>query len=360
MARFSQEHLDAINGEIARIEAEKLTPERVVILQLLKNMIAEDCLFWEKSFISPAVSAVTGHQYVGVNRWLLPGGEFITFKQLLAHNKKNGTNFRLPKINADDDVYTRHMKSSFIIMHYNTKPPRDLTDAERGVLATGGKPFGYVKYSDGSEKIVPPSSCSYFKVWSTVWIKDADTGESFPKTGVLEKETLFKGEQIIENYKKHSGVKIVYDSPGNCFYSPDSDTIHMAPYFHSDNFNAVLEDYNTRFHEMIHSTGIPSRLNRDSFAKWFGKSSAEYSLEELVAEIGACLLLSELDFDRNDVELIYKNSSAYISGWLKYLFSSKNGNKYGSGADKLLLAIRRAEKARNYIMAWFNEVPAET
>ena len=50
-------------------------------------------------------------------------------------------------------------------------------------------------------------------------------------------------------------------------------------------FVSTAEYYSTAFHEVVHSTGHQSRLNRLNSAAFFG--TEEYSKEELVAEIGA-------------------------------------------------------------------------
>ena len=68
----------------------------------------------------------------------------------------------------------------------------------------------------------------------------------------------------------------------------------------------------------------------------FGKE--DYSREELVAEIGGAMLctVTGLDCDK-----AFKNSVAYIQGWLGAL---KNDNK------AIVWAASRAEKAAKYIM----------
>ena len=52
------------------------------------------------------------------------------------------------------------------------------------------------------------------------------------------------------------------------------------------------EYYSVLFHELTHSTGHQTRLNRDGVTKPVHFASHEYSKEELVAEMGACFLSS--------------------------------------------------------------------
>ncbi|MBQ0766391.1 MAG: hypothetical protein KBT62_08585 [Sulfitobacter litoralis] len=62
-----------------------------------------------------------------------------------------------------------------------------------------------------------------------------------------------------------------------------------------------------RHRHKVHWTGAEKRLDR---IKKFGNKAA-YAFEELVAEIGACLLAVRLG-----VEPEFDQSAAYIEGWL--------------------------------------------
>ena len=67
--------------------------------------------------------------------------------------------------------------------------------------------------------------------------------------------------------------------------------------------------------------------------------SETYSKEELVAELGSAMILNQLGIETPQT---FKNSAAYIQGWLRVL---KNDNKF------IVSAASKAEKAVNYIMA---------
>ena len=71
--------------------------------------------------------------------------------------------------------------------------------------------------------------------------------------------------------------------------------------------------YSTLFHELIHSTGHESRLNR-TFGGHFGDDL--YSKEELVAEMGAAFLCAIADIANEDTE---RNATAYIQNWISKL-----------------------------------------
>jgi hypothetical protein len=55
-------------------------------------------------------------------------------------------------------------------------------------------------------------------------------------------------------------------------------------------FDSVEEYYSTLFHELTHSTGHSTRLNRSTFTDFERFGDHNYSREELVAEMGAAFL----------------------------------------------------------------------
>lgn len=68
-------------------------------------------------------------------------------------------------------------------------------------------------------------------------------------------------------------------------------------------------------HELIHSTGHKSRLNR-TFGERFG--DADYAKEELVAELGAAMLCAQFG-----VESAIEGHATYLAEWLTVLKSDK-------------------------------------
>jgi antirestriction protein ArdC len=91
------------------------------------------------------------------------------------------------------------------------------------------------------------------------------------------------------------------------------------------------------FHEMVHSTGHKTRLNRfEAGAAVAAFGSDSYSFEELVAEIGAAMLSGITGIE----DTLMQNSAAYIAGWLKVL---KGDNKI------VIQAASKAQKSADYI-----------
>lgn len=95
-------------------------------------------------------------------------------------------------------------------------------------------------------------------------------------------------------------------------YKPVTDTVQMPPY---GSFESAETYYLTLFHELVHATGHPSRLNRESLTKHDEFAGPVYSQEELVAEMGAAFLGLEADLVRDQ----HEQSAAYLQGWLQVL-----------------------------------------
>ena len=117
------------------------------------------------------------------------------------------------------------------------------------------------------------------------------------------------------------------------YYHPIADFINMPKrklFVNSEAYYGVL------FHELTHSTGHSSRLNRKELVGSTGFGSEPYSMEELTAEIGACFLKSHTGIITEDLV----NSSAYIKGWLEQLKGDKRF---------IFLASSAAQKAVDFI-----------
>jgi hypothetical protein len=88
---------------------------------------------------------------------------------------------------------------------------------------------------------------------------------------------------------------------------------------HVSRFENPQRYYTTLFHELVHSTGHSSRLDRGLDTKLAPFGSADYSKEELVAEMGAAFLAAEAGISPDTIE----HSAAYIDGWRRKIKADK-------------------------------------
>jgi antirestriction protein ArdC len=212
--------------------------------------------------------------------------------------------------------------------------------AKGGTVRKGEKstPIVFWKFLQIADKNDPTKTkqLRYYNVFNAEQI-DWEEGKGVPVEKTIEFNPIEACEQIVAEYK---GMPAITPSD-SAWYSPSQDIFGMPK---KESFHSVAEYYSTLFHEMTHSTGHKSRLKRfeleGNTMHAFG--SADYSKEELTAEIGASFLMHEAGITSTQA-----NSEAYIAGWLKVL---KGDKKFIASASGL------AQKAVDHIRG----VPAYT
>lgn len=122
-------------------------------------------------------------------------------------------------------------------------------------------------------------------------------------------------ESMLDSYQ--NAPTVYYKEQAGAYYSPIEDSITLPSL---NQFHTPAEHAYTLAHELVHSTGHESRLNRwDKSEEKPSRFGCEgYAKEELIAELGACMTLSALG-----VEVDIPNSGAYIKNWLSALKDDK-------------------------------------
>lgn len=193
--------------------------------------------------------------------------------------------------------------------------------------------FKEVEQPDGTKKVERWPILKYYNVF---WIGDCEGIEPLTKEEVRNNNPLDTAEEILRGYTGREDAPKFYDSePSNrAYYRPSTDEV-VVPMLNQ--YERVEEYYSTAFHELVHSTGHSKRLDR-GLMKHACFGSEDYSKEELVAEIGAAMLVKKAGVE---TDKSFRNSAAYIQNWLSAL---RNDNKL------IISAAGKAEKAVNYIL----------
>lgn len=141
-----------------------------------------------------------------------------------------------------------------------------------------------------------------------------------PDEEVKDSKGMYINDALDRMFKEKAWhCDIRYDKPSSrAFYVPSQDFIvlPMKEQFNigktaKEVYRDGMEYYSTALHEMAHSTGHESRLNRQ-----FGAKRTEgYAHEELIAEMTAALVGSTMGFDKK----ILENNANYLKGWLENL-----------------------------------------
>jgi len=125
-----------------------------------------------------------------------------------------------------------------------------------------------------------------------------------------EIETDETCEAIVTGWDNRPALHLTSGNEYRAYYRRSSDSVHMPA---RSRFVDVPHYFSTFFHELIHSTGHETRLNR-TFGARFGDDL--YSKEELVAEMGAAFLCALAGIANEHTE---RNTTAYIQNWISEL-----------------------------------------
>ncbi len=123
------------------------------------------------------------------------------------------------------------------------------------------------------------------------------------------------------------------------YYKGSTDHIQMPlrdRFTGTDTISTTESYYATLFHELAHWTGHKKRLDRNSSG---GFAKEAYAMEELVAELGAAFLCSELAI----TNVPRPDHAAYVESWLKVLREDNRA---------IFRAASQASKAANFILAF--------
>lgn len=254
---------------------------------------------WQKPWVGrPAFNRISGKTYSLLNRMMLQhSGEYATYKQWTALGGKPN------KGGAE------------IVVFWKMDKKVQVDD-------------------DGNETYKFRPVLRYFQVWH---ISNVTGVEPLEEDRIeTPAEPLEAAEKVIADYDAREPITFQIEESDSAYYAPHFDLIRLPEL---RQFRKAEQYYSTAFHEMIHSTGHHSRLNRfpeDQSLAAFG--SEDYSKEELVAEIGAASLVNITGIE---TEASFQNSAAYVKSWLKAL---KNDPKMIVGAAS------KAEQAVQYIL----------
>lgn len=160
---------------------------------------------------------------------------------------------------------------------------------------------------------------------------NASQVEGMPEL-VTAKNNDISPDELIQKLSDGMKVQIFNDGGDRAFYSPSQDTIHLPT---PESFNSNYAYDATALHELAHSTGHPTRLNRPQGGFF---CSEEYAYEELVAEMCSCFMGVDLNTEATQEHI--DNHKAYVQSWVQEIRDKP---------DSLIRAIKDAQAAANYM-----------
>lgn len=275
-------------------------------------------------------------RYNGINIWILSyemkrhnydHNEWMTFKQCSSNGGK------IIKGSKSTDIYFWKVGA------WDNKEQKFVADTRN---------INWNEQHDGQDRYRKTFSLRFYKVFNVAQttleprgkveeiepeeVKPEEVTETPDTEEIPERIELAK--KVMNCYLDRSKVKLVHYEQ-QAYYRPFVDTINMPEI---DTFVDQDSYYKTLFHEMAHSTGHESRLNRAGITKSDGFGKVSYSKEELVAEITAMYVSGITNLEPKDN---HENSQAYLKGWISYL----------SDKDKEIVnAMTQAAKASDLIL----------
>lgn len=341
------ENQDLRNTELGSSKGkQKKTVADIIINRILKDVEENGCMPWQKPYrCYNSFNYFTMNTYRGINRLLLPFGEYITKKQIREYNEKNNEDYTFQKGIKWYPVVYFTTKEVEISLQELEEMFKNVDLSKDGYIGTDGIWSYYIVKGKG---VKSRNILKYFEVADRVHFRNSK-GELLPSRIEEGKVTLTYEEpsKVIDNYIKRSGVHMVTDHIGIPCYSPKLDTVKLNPHT-----NTEEEYFSTAFHELAHSTGHFSRLNREgiNYPEVLKPSEKEdlYAVEECIAEITASLLCGECgvhEFSTSGTKS-YENNLAYINGWKKKI---QDWNK------KFIYIVSQADKAFYHILEGLDE-----
>lgn len=257
---------------------------------------------WSKPWTSRApVNAVNGKAYRGINTLLLgmaghADHRWLTFKQALdlggnVTKGQRGTSIVFWQFKTEGDDETKVERRIPLVRVYTVF---NAAQCEKLLVSQGGK------------------------------LADLEPISTLGDGSAIEAARL-----LLANMPDAPGLKQSIIAA----YVPAKDEVLMPDH---RTFQTETSYTATLAHELAHSTGHSKRLNRAAVVGTIMFGSEDYSEEELVAELGACFVCSEIGV-ANDVQ----NSAAYIEAWRQ---------KLSKDSKLIIRAASQAQKAADCVL----------
>jgi antirestriction protein ArdC len=292
-------------------------------------------------------NAQSGLNYSGMNRVLLTfdmvdketaDARYMTYKQIQAMARemaKNGTPEKdLPHV----------MKGAKGLPIYKM----GFIEKKMPVLDSAGKPKLDADGKAMTRIVKGRSYLQSYVVFHASNIANLAPAHDVNGDGDIEKIPQWERHSALEELIDKLGVPVKCEAQNRAYYSPLADTITMPERSQFvdtlDENGTVIESardkyYAVLLHEASHSSGHPTRLNRDLTGRP-GDGSNAYQKEELIAETASFFVVQHLlDVGANSETI--KRTAAYLDSWKSLILDDPKA---------LFAAFSAAEKAADWVM----------
>lgn len=277
-----------------------------------------------------AVSFESRKKYRGINRVLLdPSKEMVSHGSLMALRKKY----------PDKGYHIRKGSHGNIVIYFKRVP----------VVDENGEP----KMDEYTGLPITKSFARYYTVFDREDIIDKQ-GVNLPSKFPIEQYdhtseeeqlemALLKFNAIVKSYCDKYNVTVEETNQGTeAYFMPSQNKVRIPSKNCFFSLGSWIDCY---FHELVHSTMIPLKRNKTDKGMTVDEAMKNYSVEELVATLGAAMLTASLNLPASEEQ--ERQDLAYLQGWSKELANNKQLQA------SLIYAASQAEKAAELIMSEF-------
>lgn len=268
------------------------------ILEALERGVVPWRKPWDTSAAIP-VNATTNRPYRGVNLILLSMSPYrdhrwLTFKQVA---ERGG------RVRAGE-------RTTLVVFWKRWEPPTP-DDDDRS-----------------SSRHVP--LLRYYRVFNAEQCENLGLATVPERIVTSEHQRIERADALV---RRMSDPPRIIEGGTAAWYHPGDDAVQVPK---MERFASADAFYATLFHELGHATGHKKRLARPGVAGRVRFDSAEYSREELVAELTSAFCCATASLDNSLIE----DAASYINNWLKVLKSDTRA---------IVFAAAQAQRAADYI-----------
>ena len=203
---------------------------------------------------------------------------------------------------------TGYTSPYFLTFNQANRVGAHVRKGERGYPVIFWK-FGEREVQDAGETVTRSSVlCRYYTVFNVTQVDGLDVPQGMLEP-VAPSDPIAECEQLLAGYAGRPEVR--HGSDG-AWYSPRFDVVSMPE---RELFISPEAYYSTLFHELAHSTGHKSRLDRATLVDAGRFGDVNYSKEELVAEMSSAYLCGIAGIENKTID----ESASYLKGWLSRL-----------------------------------------
>jgi len=274
------------------------TPKNIDVYSIVTNQIIsflqQGSIPWHRSWPDrkPPRNLLSNQPYRGINVWLL--------------------------------LSTKYEHNLFLSWDQLKSVGGSVKRGEQGHVVVYSKKYT----TDEAGKQIP--LLRYYKVFNIAQCTGIPSS-LIPNSVIQERDPLTCAEAVVQQMASCPPIK---HRKQRAFYDPGTDIVNM---FGQKTCAIPAAYYRALFQQLIHSTGHASRLNRPTIAGMLEFGSDPYSLESIIAELGACYLCSHCGLGHADA----KFDLVYLESWTGMLMGDK---------ALIVSASTQAQRAVDYIL----------